>query len=127
MYKILSADKLASNIYRMVVKAPWVAKKCEPGQFLIVKDSEEGERIPLTICDYDREEGTITIVFQEIGASTIKMAELKAGDSFRDFVGPLGCASEFVNEDIEELKKKKMVFVAGGWYSTGLSAGKMAP
>ena len=87
---------------------------CQPGQFIIVKLDEKGERIPLTICDYDREEGTITIVFQEIGVSTIKMAELKAGDAFRDFVGPLGCPSEFVEEDIEELKKKKMVFVAGG-------------
>ena len=98
----------------MVVHAPRVASHCQPGQFVIVKMDEKGERIPLTICDYDREEGTITIVFQEIGASTIKMAELKAGDSFRDFVGPLGCPSEFVHEDIEELKKKKMVFVAGG-------------
>ena len=110
MYKILSADKLASNIYRMVVKAPWVAKKCEPGQFLIVKDSEEGERIPLTICDYDREAGTITIVFQEVGASTVKMGELKAGDSFRDFTGPLGCASQFVHEDLESLKNKRPTY-----------------
>ena len=75
---------------------------------------EKGERIPLTICDYDREAGTITIVVQEVGASTVKMSELKAGDSFRDFVGPLGCASEFVEEDIEELKKQKILFVAGG-------------
>ena len=72
------------------------------------KDDEKGERIPLTICDYDREAGTITIVVQEVGASTVKMSELKAGDSFRDFVGPLGCASEFVEEDIEELKKQKI-------------------
>ena len=75
---------------------------------------EKGERIPLTICDYDREAGTITIVFQEVGASTTKMGELKAGDSFRDFTGPLGCASEFVHEDLESLKNKKMLFVAGG-------------
>ena len=114
MYKILKAETLAAKIHLMVVHAPRVASHCQPGQFIIVKLDEKGERIPLTICDYDREEGTVTIVFQEIGVSTIKMAELKAGDAFRDFVGPLGCPSEFVEEDIEELKKKKMVFVAGG-------------
>ena len=114
MYKILEADKLAANIYRMVVEAPRVAKHCQPGQFIIVKMDDKGERIPLTICDYDREAGTVTIVFQEVGASTVKMGGLKAGDSFRDFVGPLGCASEFVNEDMETLKNKKMLFVAGG-------------
>ena len=114
MYKILKAETLAAKIHLMVVHAPRVASHCQPGQFIIVKLDEKGERIPLTICDYDREEGTVTIVFQEIGVSTIKMAELKAGDAFRDFVGPLGCPSKFVEEDIEELKKKKMVFVAGG-------------
>ena len=93
MYKILKAEKLAATIYLMDVEAPRVAKHCEPGQFVIVKMDEKGERIPLTICDYDREAGTITIVFQEIGASTMKMAEMKAGDSFRDFIGPLGCPS----------------------------------
>ena len=114
MYKVLKAETLAAKIHLMVVHAPRVASHCLPGQFIIVKLDEKGERIPLTICDYDREAGTVTIVFQEIGASTIKMSALKAGDSFRDFVGPLGCPSEFVHEDIEELKKKKMVFVAGG-------------
>ena len=87
MYKILKAETLAAKIHLMVVHAPRVASHCQPGQFIIVKLDEKGERIPLTICDYDREEGTITIVFQEIGVSTIKMAELKAGDAFRDFVG----------------------------------------
>lgn len=105
---------LANNIYLMDVEAPRVAKHCEPGQFVIVKIDEKGERVPLTICDYDREAGTVTIVLQTIGASTEKMAHLKEGDYFRDFVGPLGCASEFVNEDIEELKKKNILFVAGG-------------
>lgn len=114
MYKILKAEKLADKIYLMDVEAPRVARHCEPGQFVIVKMDEKGERIPLTICDYDREKGTITIVFQTIGASTEKMALMKEGDAFRDFTGPLGNASEFVNEDIEELKKKKMLFVAGG-------------
>ena len=114
MYKILKAEELADKIFLMDVEAPRIARHCEPGQFVIVKMDEKGERIPLTICDYDREKGTITIVFQIVGASTLKMAELKAGDSFRDFTGPLGCPSEFVNEDLEALKNKKMLFVAGG-------------
>ena len=114
MYKIQKAEKLNENIYLMVVEAPRVARHCEPGQFVIVKIDETGERIPLTICDYDREAGTITIVFQPVGASTRKFAELKEGDAFRDFTGPLGCPSEFVKEDIESLKKKKILFVGGG-------------
>ena len=114
MYKIRKAEKLADKIFLMDVEAPRVAKYCEPGQFVIVKMDDKGERIPLTICDYDREEGTVTIVFQAVGASTEKMTALQAGDSFRDFVGPLGCASEFVEEDLESLKNKKILFVAGG-------------
>ena len=114
MYKILKAEKLAANIYLMDVEAPRVAKHCEPGQFVIVKMDEKGERIPLTICDYDRETGIVTIVFQPVGASTTKMTNLKAGDAFCDFTGPLGRPSEFVEEDVEELKKKKFLFVAGG-------------
>ena len=100
MYKIRKAEKLADKIYLMDVEAPRVAKHCEPGQFVIVKMDDKGERIPLTICDYDREEGTITIVFQTVGAST--------------FTGPLGCPSELISEDIESLKNKKILFVAGG-------------
>ena len=114
MYPILKAEKLAEKIYLMVVKAPRVAKNCQPGEFIIVKIDEIGERIPLTICDYNREEGTVTIVFQIVGGSTERMADLKAGDAFHDFVGPLGNPSEFVHEDIESLKNKKMLFVAGG-------------
>ena len=114
MYKILKAEQLTANIFLMDVEAPRVARHCEPGQFVIVKMDEKGERIPLTICDDDREAGTITIVFQPVGASTTKMKELKAGDYFRDFTGPLGNASELVEEDIEELKKKKILFVGGG-------------
>ncbi len=114
MYKILKAQNLASNIFLMEVEAKRVAAAAQPGQFVIVKIDEKGERIPLTICDYDREKGTITIVVQTIGASTIRMQKLKAGDSFRDFVGPLGKPSEFVNEDIESLKNKKILFVGGG-------------
>lgn len=114
MYKILEAKEIAANIYYMVVEAKRVAKACKPGQFVIVRTDEVSERIPLTICDYDREKGTITIVFQIVGAGTQFMASLKAGDSFHDFVGPLGCPSEFVSEDLESLKQKKMLFVAGG-------------
>lgn len=114
MYEILKARKLADKIFLMDVHAPRVAGHCYPGQFIIVKIDEKGERVPLTICDYDREKGSVTIVVQELGASTIRMGQLKEGDCFRDFTGPLGCASEFVHEDIESLKNKKMIFVAGG-------------
>ena len=114
MYKILNAEKLSANVFLMDVEAPRVAKHCLPGQFVIVKMDEVGERIPLTICDYDAEKGTVTIVFQPAGASTTIMAQLKAGDYFEDFVGPLGQPSELCHEDLEELKKKKIVFVAGG-------------
>ena len=114
MYKITKAEKLADKIYLMDVEAPWVARACQPGEFVIVKIDEAGERIPLTICDYDREKGTVTIVFQIVGASTYKMASLKAGDAFQDFVGPLGRPSEFVSEDLEAVRKRKYLFVAGG-------------
>ena len=114
MFKITKAEQLTSNIYLMDVVAPRVAKSCKPGQFIIVRLDETAERIPLTICDYDAEAGTVTIVFQPIGASTHKMTSLKAGDYFMDFVGPLGCPSELCAEPIEELRKKKILFVAGG-------------
>ncbi len=114
MYKILKAEKLAEKIYLMDVEAPRVAKACQPGEFVIVMMDEKGERIPLTICDFNREQGSVTIVFQSVGAGTEKMANLKAGDYFADVVGPLGNPSEFVKEDLEEVKKKKYLFVAGG-------------
>ena len=114
MYRILKAEKLADKIFLMDIEAPRVAKSCEPGQFVIVKMDEKGERVPLTICDYNREKGIVTIVFQIVGASTAVMAEMKEGDVFEDFVGPLGCASDLVFEDVEELKNKKILFVAGG-------------
>lgn len=114
MYKIVKKTELTTNIYLMEVEAKRVAKSCEPGQFVIVRMDSEGERIPLTICDYDRQKGTITIVFQTVGAGTKLMAGLEEGDSFHDFVGPLGCPSEFVKEDIYSLKNKKILFVAGG-------------
>ena len=105
---------LSSNIVLMDIKAPRTAQHCYPGQFVIVKMDEKGERVPLTICDYNREEGTVTIVFQTIGASTKMMAEYEVGDSFRDFVGPLGCKTELIDESVEELKEKKILFIAGG-------------
>ncbi|MEG2607098.1 MAG: sulfide/dihydroorotate dehydrogenase-like FAD/NAD-binding protein [Lachnospiraceae bacterium] len=114
MYKIVKSEVLADKIYLLDVVAPRIAKHCEPGQFVIVKIDEKGERIPLTICDYNRDAGTVTIVFQIVGASTEKMSQLKIGDSFRDFTGPLGRASEFVGEDINSLRNKKILFVAGG-------------
>ena len=114
MYKILKAEKLAEKIFLMDVEAPRVARSCQPGEFVIVKMDEKGERIPLTICDFDREKGTVTIGFQIVGASTLKMSELQSGDAFQDFVGPLGQPSEFVKEDIEEVKGRKYLFVAGG-------------
>ena len=114
MYQITKAKKLADKIYLMDVVAPRVAANCLPGQFIIAKVDKEGERIPLTICDYDRQKGTITIVFQTVGAETTRMSSLKAGDAFHDFVGPLGCPSELVSEEIDALIKKNILFVAGG-------------
>jgi ferredoxin/flavodoxin---NADP+ reductase len=114
MYKIVEKRLLAPNIYLMDVEAPRVAKSAKPGQFLIIKMHEKGERIPLTICDYDAARGTVTIVFQAMGTSTKEMAKFEVGDSFVDFVGPLGQPSEMIHENLEELKNKKIIFIAGG-------------
>ena len=114
MYKILKAEELTTNIFLMVVEAKRLAKHCLPGQFLIVRTNEDSERIPLTICDYDRENGTVTIVFQIVGGSTVEMSKLKAGDSFHDVVGPLGCPSELCEKKKEELDAMNILFVAGG-------------
>ena len=114
MFKIVSKRELTNNIYLMDIEAPRVAKSAKPGQFIIIKNDEKGERIPLTIADYDKEKGTVTIVFQTVGAGTKQLAEFKEGEFVADFVGPLGVPSEFVNEDIEELKKQNIIFVAGG-------------
>ena len=114
MYKIVNKKILSPQIYQMDIEAPRVAKSANPGQFVIVKTDEKGERIPLTICDYDSKKGTVTIVFQTLGCSTKKMAEFEEGDYFADFVGPLGQPSEFINESIDDLTKKKILYVAGG-------------
>ena len=115
MYPIVRKEVLADQIVLMEVKAPMVARKCLPGQFIIAKTDEIGERIPLTICDYDRAKETVTIVVQTIGAGTMRMMDLNVGDELMDFVGPLGCASELCEEkNLEETKQKKILFVAGG-------------
>ena len=115
MYPIVRKETLADNIILMDIKAPRVANECLPGQFIIAKTDEVGERIPLTICDYDREKETVTIVVQTIGAGTERMKALNEGDALEDFVGPLGCPSELCEEEnLEETRKKKIVFIAGG-------------
>lgn len=114
MYKIVEKEILAPNIFSMDILAPRVANSANPGQFVIVIADETGERVPLTICDYDKEKGTVQIVVQSMGSSTKKLANFEKGDYVKDFVGPLGIPSEFVNEDLEELKKKRILFVAGG-------------
>lgn len=114
MYKITKVEHLVDKDWLMIIEAPFVARKCEPGQFMIAKLGELGERIPFTIADYDREAGTITIVFQVVGASTEKMSHLKAGDSFTDVVGPLGRPSELIETPLEDLKKESIIFIAGG-------------
>ena len=114
MFRIEKKKWLSEKICLMEVKAEALARSAKPGQFLIVKIDEKGERIPLTICDYNRKEGTITIVFFAIGKSTEEMGKLNEGDFFQDVAGPLGQESEFLHENIEDLKNKKILFVAGG-------------
>ncbi|OPD19726.1 NAD-binding oxidoreductase [Clostridium botulinum] len=114
MYKIIEKKELAPKIYSIEIEAKRVAKSAKPGQFIIVRIDEKGERIPLTVADYNKEKGTVTIVVQAVGSSTNRMVQLEVGDYFMDFVGPLGKPSEFVEEDLESLKNMKLIFVAGG-------------
>jgi len=114
MFKITGKKLIAPDTYWMDIEAKRVSKSAKPGQFVIIRMDEKGERIPLTICDYDALKGTVSIVFQAIGTSTKKMAQFEVGDSFLDFVGPLGTASEFTLESQSELKDKKVMFIAGG-------------
>ncbi len=114
MFRILEKRELAPDIWLMRIEAPRVARSAKPGQFVIVRASENGERIPLTIADYDVETGSVSIVIQTIGVSTHKIVALPEGGYLPDFAGPLGRESEFVHEPIEELRKKKILFVAGG-------------
>ena len=114
MYKILYKRELAAGIWEMRIEAPRVARTALPGQFVIVRADEHGERIPLTVADYDAEAGWVTIVTQAIGVSTRKIVALEEGESLMDFAGPLGRPSDFVKEPIEELRKRRFLFVAGG-------------
>ena len=114
MYKIVRKEVLSPIITLMEVEAPRLAKSAKPGQFLIVRIDEEGERIPLTICDYNREKGTVTIVTQAVGASSREICSLEEGEYFTDVVGPLGQPSEFIHLPDEELAKMSFVFIAGG-------------
>ena len=106
MYRIAEKEVLNPTVVKMVVEAPLIAKKAQPGQFIIFRAKENSERVPLTIADYDREKGTVTIIFQIVGASTMELNTLDAGDYILDFVGPLGTPSK-----IDGLKK---VLVIGG-------------
>lgn len=114
MYKIVRKQFLTPAICLMEVEAPRLAASAQPGQFLIVRARPQGERVPLTICDFDRQKGTVTIVTQIIGASSRLICSLEEGECFTDFVGPLGQASEFVKESDESLKGRRYLFVAGG-------------
>ena len=106
-YKILRKKPLNENVTLMDVYAPLVAKKAEPGQFIILRVDEDGERIPLTVADYDRENGKVTIIFQIVGETTFKLNKLEEGDEICDFVGPLGKATE-----VDGLKK--VAIIGGG-------------
>ena len=114
MFTILEKRLLAENIYLMKVEAPRVAHAALPGQFVIVRADAVGERIPLTIADFDAAEGSVTIVIQTLGVSTRKICALEAGEQLADFAGPLGRPSEFVHEPVEELRRRRYIFIGGG-------------
>ena len=114
MFKIVKKEMMTPTICRMVVEAPRLAASALPGQFLIIRADEQSERIPLTISDFDAEAGTVTIVTQQIGASTSEICSYNEGDCFADVVGPLGNPSDFVTMSDEELSCKAYVFIAGG-------------
>jgi ferredoxin--NADP+ reductase len=107
VYKILTKKQLNDSIVLMEIDAPFIAKKAKAGQFIIYRIDEHGERVPLTIADYDREKGSITIIFQTIGGSTKELAKLNEGDSILDVVGPLGIATEYGDA-------KRVAVVGGG-------------
>ncbi len=113
-FPILEKRSLAEGIWLMKIHAPRVAQAAQPGQFVIVRTDEQGERIPLTISDYDVNEGSVTIVTQAIGASTRKICAKEAGEALADLAGPLGHPSEFVRMPLDELRKRRYLFVAGG-------------
>lgn len=108
MFTIVGKKKLNYNVVQFDIEAPFIAKKAEAGQFVIIRNDEKGERIPLTIADFDREKGTITIIFQTIGGSTMTLAKLDKGDAIKDVVGPLGKATEYVDN------AKRVAVIGGG-------------
>jgi NAD(P)H-flavin reductase len=114
MFKILSKEMLTPGICKMDIVAPRIAASARPGQFLIVRPNEKGERIPLTISDYDVKKGTVTIVTQRIGASSAAIVHQEEGAFFNDVVGPLGNPSAFVDKTPEELAEARYIFIAGG-------------
>ena len=114
MFKILTKEMLTPIICRMKVEAPRLAAAARPGQFLIVRTDEKGERVPLTISDYDSKAGTVTIVTQKIGASSSDIISFEPGEAFADVVGPLGKASDFISMDPGTLAAQRYVFIAGG-------------
>ena len=114
MFEILEKTMLSGQIYEMVIRAERTASHAEPGQFIILRTDPEGERIPITVADLDREKGTVTIVFQVVGASTLRLSRMEPGECLQDFTGPLGNPSDFVKDDPEELKKQKIIFIGGG-------------
>ena len=107
MYEIIAKEKLAPTIKKIKVKAPLIAEKTQPGNFIILRVDEKGERIPLTVADYDREEGIVTIIFQEVGYSTKLLGKMESGDHIKDIVGPLG-------HHIELEGYEKVVLLGGG-------------
>ena len=114
MVEILDRQLLAEGIWQTKVLAPRIAKSAKPGQFIIVRADDKGERVPLTIADYNAEEGSVTMVTQALGVSTRKIVAKGAGEAFSDVAGPLGRPSDFVDEPLEELQKRRYIFVAGG-------------
>ena len=114
MFKIIDKKRLTPLIYSLWVEAPRIAASAKPGQFLIVRTGENGERIPLTICDFDTEKGTVRIVVQIAGVSSNKICHLNVGDCLTDVAGPLGKPSDFMEIPEEDLKDKRYLFVAGG-------------
>ena len=114
MYEIILKKDLNPTITLMEVSAPRLAASAKPGQFLIVRADENGERIPLTVCDYNKERGTVTIVTQKVGASSRKICDLEQGESFQDVSGPLGRPSDFIELSDEEIGNKRFIFIAGG-------------
>ena len=113
MYRIVEKTSLTPTLTRLTVEAPFVARKAQPGQFIILRVDEMGERIPITIHDYDREKGTVTIIYQIVGATTMKLEQKQVGDYLQDFVGPLGTETE--------TKGLKRVAVVGGGVGTAIA------